>query len=85
MEYLNTDSLMMPLMTLWVVNSSWPSSAFFMELGKYEIYRWLCAFILCYQGGAGGNLTLAAVATLVLYVLNKVVDTFMAKRNEGYY
>jgi hypothetical protein len=84
MEYLNTQSLMLPILTLWVINSQWPTSTFFASLGKYEIYRWFCAFILCYQGQGGQNMTLTAVACLVLYVFNKVVDMFMAKQ-EGYY
>ncbi len=84
MEYLNTQSLMLPLMTLWVVNSRWPTSQFFADLGKYELYQWFCAFVLCYQGGGSQNMTLAAVACLVLYVFNKAVDMFMVKK-EGYY
>ena len=85
MEYLNTDSLMMPILTGWVTLSSWPRSEFFADLGKYELWRYLCLFILIYQGQGQANITLSAVATLVFYVVIKVVDMLMAKRSEGYY
>ena len=85
MEYLNTDSLMLPLMTGAVAISRWPTNQFFVELGKYEIYQYLCLFVLIYQGGGGQNLTLSAVATLVFFTVYKILDMTVNKRNEGYY
>lgn len=46
----------------------------FTDLVKNEIVQWGLVFVLCYQGGAGQNVELAALATVVLYVAKKVLD-----------
>ena len=44
------------------------------ELVKNEIVQWGLVFVLCYQGGAGQNIELAALATIVLYIIKKVLN-----------
>jgi len=46
----------------------------FNELVKNEIVQWGLVFVLCYQGGAGQNIELAALATIVLYIIKKVLN-----------
>lgn len=45
----------------------------FLNLASYQIIQWALVFVLAYQGGAGEDVVLAAVATFVTMVIYKVV------------
>jgi len=42
----------------------------FIKLLDNTLFQWLLVFVLCYQGGAGQNITLSLIGTLLLYVLH---------------
>ena len=86
MEYLNTESLLMPLLTAMISLSVFPSPPqIIKDLAANEYVRWLFVLNLVYAvGPAQGNFTLAAVTTVILFILTKVLDMAYVKR-EGYY
>lgn len=85
MEYLNADALYMPMLTALGAVSLFPEPPqVFKDLAANELVRYLFVFVLIMQGGAGGNVQLAVVATVVLYVLVKVLDMVYANK-QGYY
>jgi len=84
MDYLNTNALYMPLLTAIGAFSSWPKSNFLAKLGQNELVQWFFVFVLIMQGGAGGNVQLAATMTIVAYVAVKALDMVTASK-EGYY
>ena len=72
MEYLNFNSLYMPMMTAIGAISLFPDPPqLFKDLAKNELVKWIFVFILIVQGGASGDLRLAAVMTVILYILVK--------------
>lgn len=86
MEYLNANSLYMPILTaigaLGMGGLTIPK--LFQDLGKNEWFQWLLVFILIMQGGAGGNVRLAALTTVIMYVATKVLDMVYTGKSEGY-
>lgn len=43
----------------------------FQRLVQNELVQWGLVFVLCYQGGAGQDVKLAALATITMYALHK--------------
>lgn len=85
MEYLNTQSLYMPLLTLAGVVGfgSLEVPQLFQDLLKHPLVQWMLIFVLVMQGGSGGNVQLAAVATAVLFIIFKLADMLYTKK-DGY-
>lgn len=46
----------------------------FQQLTQNEIVQWGLVFVLCYQGGAGQDVKLAALATVTMYALHKFLS-----------
>lgn len=44
---------------------------------KNELVQWGLVFVLCYQGGSGQDVHLAALATALLYVGRQLLDTYV--------
>jgi hypothetical protein len=85
MEYLSYDALFMPLATAMIAFGGYPEPPMvFKDLIKNEWFRWLLVFVLIFQGRAGGDVMLAAVATIVLLVIVKVLDK-VYKPKETYF
>ncbi len=86
MEYLNWNSLMLPLMTGIGAFGFGDLKApkVFQDLGKNLWFQWFLVFILLMQGGAGQNPQLAVVATAIVFVIVQVLD-MMYQPMEGYY
>lgn len=86
MEYLNYDSLALPLATAAGVVGfgALKPPMIIQDLLKNEWFQWFLVFVLIYQGGSGQQPILAAVATIVTYVIFKVLD-MMYQQKEGYY
>lgn len=47
---------------------------FFKDLTKYQLFKYYLVFVLLYQGGAGQDITLALLITVVFYIVTKVSD-----------
>jgi hypothetical protein len=45
----------------------------FLNLASYQVVQWGLVFVLAYQGGAGEDPMLAAMATAITFVLYKAV------------
>ena len=85
MEYLNYDSLFLPMMTAIGAFGGMPNAPkIFQDLAKNEWFQWLMVFVLIYQGGGSASPELSAVATIVVYVVVKLLD-MMYEQKEGYY
>lgn len=81
MEYLNMNSLYMPLLTAIGAISLFPDPPkIFKDLAKNELFKWVFVLILIVQGGASGNWQLGMVMTVVLYVAVKVLDMMYTKK-----
>jgi len=86
MEFLNADTLYMPMLTALGAVSLFPDPPqVFKDLAQNDLVRWFFVFILIMQGGSGGNPQLAAVATVVLYAVVKGLDMVYAKQAGGAY
>lgn len=48
----------------------------FNSLAQNEMVQWALVFVLCYQGGSGQDVKMAALATAVMYVAKKALDTY---------
>ena len=48
----------------------------FSSLVQNEMVQWALVFVLCYQGGSGQDVKMAALATAVMYVAKKALDTY---------
>ena len=48
----------------------------FSSLAQNELVQWALVFVLCYQGGSGQDVKMAALATAVMYVAKKALDTY---------
>lgn len=48
----------------------------FSDLVQNEIVQWALVFVLCYQGGSGQDVKLAALAVAIMYVAKKALDTY---------
>lgn len=84
-QFLNVNALYMPMLTAIGAVSLFPDPPqLFKDLAKMDLVRWLFVFILIVQGGAGGNLELAAVATAVLFGVMYVLDMVYPKK-DGFY
>lgn len=46
----------------------------FLELTKYELFRWFLIFVLAYQGGADEDLKQALIITTIFYLITKLLD-----------
>lgn len=46
----------------------------FLELTKYELFRWFLVFVLAYQGGADEDLRQALIITVVFYLTTKLLN-----------
>ena len=46
----------------------------FLELTRFEIFRWFLVFILAYQGGAEEDIKGALLITVVFYLTTKLLD-----------
>ena len=86
MQYLNTDSLLGPLLVAIIAISVFPSPPqIFKDFASNEFVRWLFVVNLVYAvGPAAGNLVLALIVTVILFILCKVLDMVYVKK-EGYY
>lgn len=43
----------------------------FQQLAQNELVQWGLVFVLCYQGGSGQDVKLAAMATVAMFALHK--------------
>lgn len=48
----------------------------FSSLVQNELVQWALVFVLCYQGGSGQDVKMAALATAVMYVAKKALNTY---------
>lgn len=46
----------------------------FKKFTKNELIQWALVFVLLYQGGSGQDIKLAAIVTIVAYLLHKYVS-----------
>jgi len=46
----------------------------FLNLTKFELFRWFLVFILAYQGGAGQDIKIALMVTVSLYLITKLFE-----------
>ena len=75
MDYLSYDALFMPMATAMIAFGGYPDPPqVFKDLVKNEWFRWLLVFVLIFQGRGAGNPELAAVATVVLYLVVQLLD-----------
>lgn len=55
----------------------------FMALTKYQLVQWFLVFVLVFQGGAEGHAMQALGATVLSFVLYKVVRYLENRTNEN--
>ena len=46
----------------------------FLELTKFELFRWFLVFTLAYQGGADEEVKQALIITIIFYLITKLLD-----------
>ena len=84
MEYLNVQSLMLPLATGVGFMGGFPiAPKLFQDLAKNAWFQWLMVFLLIWQGGSGQNPQLAMVTTVILFGATMALDMAYGAK-EGY-
>lgn len=86
MEYLNVNTLTLPLFTALGAFGGMPTPpAIFNDLSKQMWFQWLMVWVLVMQGGAGMNVTLATVTVVVFFILVRVSEmVYKSNKKEGY-
>jgi hypothetical protein len=75
MDFLTVDALTLPLATAVGAFGGFPAAPkVFQDLAANMWFQWLMVFVLVWQGGSGQNATVAAVATVVLFLVAQVLD-----------
>lgn len=46
----------------------------FLELTRFELFRWFLVFTLAYQGGAEEDVRQALIITVIFYLITKLLD-----------
>ena len=46
----------------------------FLELTRFELFRWFLVFVLAYQGGAEEDIRQALAITVIFYLVTKLLD-----------
>jgi len=83
MDFLTVDTLQLPLATAVGAFGGFPAAPkLFQDLTQHMWFQWLMVFVLVWQGGSGQDATLAAVTTVVLFLVSRVLDLVYTR--EGY-
>jgi hypothetical protein len=56
----------------------------FLELTRFELFRWFLVFILAYQGGAEEDIRQALIITVIFYLITKLLDLRDVVSNVSY-
>jgi hypothetical protein len=72
---LNLAGMILPLATALGGFSTFPEMPpMLKQLGQNELFRYFCLFVLIWQGGGGQNVQTSLIATLVSFVIVKMLS-----------